>query len=75
MKKLKHLLAHALMSAMYDIEPELHAQDAYGLALKLIKNNSSVRNLIRFINKYFSLKFFVVGILIGLVLGLIFANL
>ena len=72
MKKLKHLLAHTLMSAMYDIEPELHPQDAYGLAIKLIENNSSVRNLIIYINKYFFFKFFVTGILIGLILGLIF---
>jgi len=36
---MKHLIAKCLMTAMYDREPELHPQDAYGLAMQLLSHD------------------------------------
>ena len=66
MIKLKHLIAHVIMNGMYDREPELHPQDAYNLANSIIKNDTSVENLLHYINtNYFSYRSFIAGVFVG----------
>lgn len=50
-KELNHLISHALASAMYNVDDDLHPTDAHGIAGKLIKNDKSVKKLIEYIDQ------------------------
>lgn len=69
---IREQLVKIVMEAMYDREPELHPQDAYGMAQKFVSEQEVVKKLtIQIVSKR-SLKWlYLSGLVSGFMLGII----
>lgn len=72
MTTIKDQLIKIVMVAMYDREPELHPQDAYGMACKFVDEQEVVKKLtIQIVSKRALKWLYLSGFISGFMLGVI----
>lgn len=72
MTTINNQLIKIIMEVMYDREPELHPQDAHGMASKFVNEQDVVKKLTTLIVSKRALKWlYLSGLISGILLGII----